>query len=106
MEERRGEARRPANRRALVIGPGAAIEGRITDESKGGVRLRLDQRLDAPGRMILVEMDDGSAVDLDIVWVKGREAGGRLEGTPVKLSGLVPQRLAAARDASRRAGGR
>ena len=104
-DERRGEPRKPANRRAILLAAGVEIECRITDESKGGVRLRLDRRLDVKGRAILVDMTDATALDLDIAWVKGQEAGGRTGGQ-ASLRGLVPQRLAPARAAWQRAGGR
>lgn len=103
-DERRGEVRKPANRRAILLAAGVEIECRITDESKGGVRLRLDRRLDVKGRAILVDMTDATALDIDIAWIKGQEAGGRTSGQ-VSLRGLVPQRLAAARAAWQRAGG-
>lgn len=104
-DERRGEARKPANRRAILLAGGAEIECRITDESRTGLRLRLDRRLDGKGSAILVEITDATALDIDIVWTKGQEAGGRTGGQ-VSLRGLVPQRFAAARAAWQRAGGR
>ena len=103
-DERRGELRKPANRRAILLAGPVEIECRITDESKGGVRLRLDRRLDVKGQAILIDMTDATALDIDIAWAKGQEAGGRTSGQ-VSLRGLVPQRLAAARAAWQRAGG-
>lgn len=104
-DERRGEVRKPANRRAILLSGGIEIECRITDESRGGLRLRLDRRVDGKGRVQIVDMTDATAVDFDIAWIKGQEAGGRLSGAPATLRGLVPQRLAAARAAWQRAGG-
>jgi hypothetical protein len=104
-DERRGEVRKAANRRALLLAAGLEIECRIVDESRGGVRLRLDHRLDVKGPAILVDMSDATALDLDVAWIKGQEAGGRT-AAQVNLRGLVPQRLAAARAAWQRAGGR
>lgn len=104
-DERRGEVRKPANRRAILLAGGIEIECRITDESKGGLRLKLDRRLDGKGRVLIVDLSDATAVEFDIAWIKGQEAGGRLIGASASLRGLVPQRLAAARAAWQRAGG-
>ena len=61
-DERRGELRKPANRRAILLAGPVEIECRITDESKGGVRLRLDRRLDVKGQAILIDMTDATAL--------------------------------------------
>lgn len=104
-QDRRSEIRRPANRRALLVGAALEVLCRITDESKGGLKLTLDRGIEIPGRVIVVEVKEALAVDIDIRWTRGREAGGR-RISETSLRGLVPQRLAAARDAWQRAGGR
>ena len=53
----------------------------------------------------MIEVTDALAVDVDIRWANGREVGGR-RLAETSLRGLVPQRLAAAREAWARAGGR
>jgi hypothetical protein len=104
-EDRRGEARKPANRRALVLASASEIVCRITDESRSGLRLRLDRRTELPKRVVVVDLQDALALEVEVRWVRGQEAGGRTVGQ-TGLRGLVPQRLAAAREAWARAGGR
>jgi hypothetical protein len=70
------------------------------------VRLRLDRNLALPGRVILVDVAQASAVEAEVVWRKGMEAGVRRSGAAASLRGLVPSRLAVARAAFLRAGGR
>ncbi len=102
-EDRRGEARKPANRRALVLAGATEIVCRITDESRSG--LRLDRRTELPKRVVVIDIQDALALEVEVRWVKGQEAGGRTAGQ-TGLRGLVPQRLAGAREAWVRAGGR
>jgi hypothetical protein len=104
-EDRRGEVRKPANRRALVLAGATEIVCRITDESRSGLRLRLDRRTELPKRVVVIDIQDALALEVEVRWVKGQEAGGRSVGQ-TNLRGLVPQRLAAAREAWARAGGR
>ncbi len=103
-EDRRQEFRRPADRPVIVLAQGIEIGGRVTDESKGGVRLRLDRTL-ATGRVIVIEVREALAVEIDLTWVDGRQAGGR-RVSETRLGGLVPARLTAARAVWMRAGGR
>lgn len=105
QDDRRNEARKPADRRAVLLIGGVETSCRITDESRGGLKLKLDRKADVSGRVIVLEIKDALAVDVEIRWTKGREAGGRRIGE-TSLRGLVPQRLAAAREAWARAGGR
>ena len=104
-EDRRRDVRKPANRRAVLLVGVVGTPCRITDESRGGLKLTLDRQTEASGRVIVIEVTDALAVDVEIRWTKGREVGGRRVGE-TSLRGLVPQRLAAARDAWQRAGGR
>ncbi|RZJ96990.1 MAG: PilZ domain-containing protein, partial [Brevundimonas sp.] len=48
FEDRRSEPRRPSNRRAVLVAPGLEVACLITDESNGGVRIRLDRRVGLP----------------------------------------------------------
>lgn len=104
-EDRRSEIRRPADRRAVVLASGLELPCRITDESKGGLKLKLDRRTELPRRVLVIEITAAVVVEIEVRWTKGQEAGGR-RGTETNLRGLVPQKLAAAREAWTRAGGR
>lgn len=105
-EDRRLEPRSPANARGLVVSPGLELPCLIVDQSGSGVRLRLDRNLALPNRILLIDMAQASAVEAEVVWRKGMEAGIRRSGAAASLRGLVPSRLAAARAAFLRAGGR
>ena len=105
-DDRRLEPRSPANARGLVVSPGLELPCLIVDQSGTGVRLRLDRNLALPNRILLIDMAGASAVEADVVWRKGQEAGVKRSGAAASLRGLVPSRLAAARAAYLRAGGR
>jgi hypothetical protein len=105
-EDRRLEPRSPANARGLVVSPGLELPCLILDQSGSGVRLRLDRNLALPNRILLIDMAQASAVEADVVWRKGQEAGVKRSAAAASLRGLVPSRLAAARAAFLRAGGR
>jgi hypothetical protein len=104
-QDRRFEPRSPANARAVVIAPGLELTGVIVDHSGTGLRLRLDRTLALPARVQVIDIARGVAMDAEVVWRKGQEAGLK-QGGESALRGLVPSRLAAARDAFLRAGGR
>lgn len=104
-EDRRREIRRPADRRAVVLTDGLELPCRITDESRDGLKLRLDRRTRLPRHILVIEVTAGAVVEVEVRWTKGQESGGR-RGTETSLRGLVPQKLAPARDAWSRAGGR
>jgi hypothetical protein len=53
----------------------------------------------------LVDLARGVAAEAEVAWSKGQEAGLKLRGQ-TSLRGLVPSRLAAARAAYLKAGGR
>ena len=105
-EDRRLETRSPANVRGLIVTPGLELSCLIVDQSNSGVRLRLDRNLALPSRILLIDIAQATAVEAEVVWRKGQEAGVKRTGAASSLRGLVPSRLAAARAALIRAGGR
>jgi hypothetical protein len=105
-EDRRLENRSPTKARGLVLAPGLELPCLIVDQSGTGARLRLDRNLALPGRVVVIDIAQATAVEADVVWRKGQEAGVKRIGSPSSLRGLVPSRLAAARAAFLRAGGR
>ena len=105
-DDRRLEPRSPANARGLIVSPGLELPCLIVDQSGSGVRLRLDRNLALPDRIVLIDMALASAVEAEVVWRKGQEAGVKRSGAAASQRGLVPSRLAAARAAYLRAGGR
>lgn len=105
-DDRRLQPRSPANLRGLIVSPGLELPCLIVDQSSSGVRLRMDRNLALPNRILLIDMAGATAVEADVVWRKGQEAGVKRSGAAASLLGLVPSRLAAARAAFLRAGGR
>jgi len=105
-DDRRLETRSPANARGVVVAPGLELACLIVDQSNTGVRLRLDRALALPARVVLIDVAQATAVEAEVVWRKGQEAGVKRVGAASSLRGLVPSRLAAARAALLRAGGR
>jgi hypothetical protein len=103
--DRRFEARSSANSRAILVAPGLEMACLIIDHSASGLRLRLDRNLALPGEVQIVDLGRGLALEAEVVWRKGQEAGLRQRGQAA-LGGLVPSRFAAARAAYLRAGGR
>lgn len=75
------------------------------DRSARGLKIRMDRALSLPARVRVVDLDQAVAIDAEVMWSKGKEAGLK-EGARSSLRGLVPSRLAAARAAWMRAGGR
>ncbi len=104
-QDRRFEPRSPANTRAVVVAPGLELTCLIVDHSSAGLRLRLDRGLALPGAVQVIDLARGVALEAEVVWCKGQEAGLKQRGQS-SLRGLVPSRFAAARDAFLRAGGR
>ena len=104
-EDRRLEPRRATNVRGIVLTPGFEIGCAIVDASAGGMKLRLDRNLSLPRTIILIDIAAGLACEADTAWSKGLEAGLKCR-SQASLRGLVPARLAPARDAWLRAGGR
>ena len=105
-DDRRLEHRSAANARGLIVSPGLELPCLIVDQSGSGVRLRMDRNLALPKRILLIDMAQATAVEAEVVWRKGMEAGIRRAGGAASLRGLVPSRLAVARAAFLRAGGR
>ncbi len=104
-QDRRFEPRSPANAPAVVIAPGLELSGLIVDLSATGLRLRLDRNLALPDQVQVIDIARGLALEAEVAWRKGQEAGLKLRGQS-SLRGLVPSRLAAARAAFLRSGGR
>jgi len=77
----------------------------ILDTSSGGLKVRTDRQLALPPKVIVVDIAAGLAIEADVAWRKGVEAGLKLKGQS-PLRGLVPSRLLPAREAWIRAGGR
>ena len=73
--------------------------------SSGGLRVRTDRQVSLPARVTIVDISAGLAIEADVAWRKGAEAGLKLKGQSA-LRGLVPSRLLPAREAWVRAGGR
>jgi hypothetical protein len=67
--------------------------------------VRLDRTLALPARVQVIDIVRGVVLEAEVVWRKGQEAGLK-QAAESSLRGLVPSRLAAARDAFLRAGGR
>lgn len=104
-QDRRFEPRSAANTRAVVVAPGLELACLIVDHSATGLRLRLDRNLALPARVQVIDIARAVALEAEVVWRKGLEAGLKQRGES-SLRGLIPSRLAAARDAFLRAGGR
>lgn len=86
-------------------GAGLKLTCLIIHHSVTGPRLRLDRNLALPARVQVIDVVRRVALETEAVWRKGQEAG--LEQTDESsLGGLIPSRLAAARDAFVKAGGR
>ncbi len=105
-DDRRVDPRSAANARGVVVAPGLELACLIVDQSNTGARLRLDRNLSLPARIIIVDVAQASAVEAEVIWRKGQEAGIKRTGPAASLRGLIPSRLGAARDALLRAGGR
>lgn len=103
--ERRFELRSPANARGIVIAPNFEMACLITDQSGAGLKVRLDRGLALPKSVVVIDIAQGLAIEADVAWSKGLEAGLKRRGQ-TSLRGLVPARLASARAAWLRAGGR
>ena len=103
--DRRLQPRSPANGRAVVVAPGLEMGCVIVDTSPGGLKIRTDRQLALPSKVTVVDLAAGLALEADVAWRKGFEAGLTVKGRS-PLRGLVPSRLIAAREAWVRAGGR
>lgn len=104
-QDRRFEPRSPANARAVVVAPGLELTCLLVDQSAQGGRIRLDRNLALPKAVMVIDIDQGIAIEAQVAWQKGLEAGLKRFGQ-ASLRGLVPSRLSDARAAWIRAGGR
>jgi hypothetical protein len=89
----------------VVIAPGIEMTCLITDTSTGGLRIRTDRQIALPARVTVVDVAGGTALEVEVAWRKGMEAGLK-RITEASVRGLVPSRLLPAREAWVRAGGR
>jgi hypothetical protein len=103
--DRRFELRSPTNERGLVLAPGFETPCVMIDRSAQGGRIRLDRDLLLPKVVVVIDIDQGLAIEAQVAWQKGIEAGLKRVGQ-ASLRGLVPSRLSDARAAWLRAGGR
>lgn len=87
------------------MAPSVEMTCLIVDRSSRGLKVRMDRSLSLPARVTVVDLEQGVAIEAEVAWSKGVEAGLK-EGARASLRGLVPSRLAAARTAWIRAGGR
>lgn len=104
-QDRRFEPRSPANARGVVVAPGLEMPCLIADVSATGLKVRLDRNLALPRQVQVVDLVQGIVIEAEVAWSKGSEAGLKRTGQ-ASLRGLTPSRLAAARAAWVRAGGR
>lgn len=104
-DDRRSEPRRALNAPGLVTAPGLEVNCALLDESRGGLRIRLQRDVPLPERVTVVDIPGGLARQGRVIWRKGHEAGLKITET-APLGGLVSERFIPARDAWRRAGGR
>lgn len=104
-QDRRYEPRSAANARAVVVAAGLELPCLIVDHSATGLRLRLERKLALPDQVQVIDIARAVVLEAEVAWRKGQEVGVRQSGQ-ASLRGLIPSRLAAARDAFLRAGGR
>jgi len=88
-----------------VLAPHLETPCRIVDRSTRGLKIRLDRAQALSGAVIVIDLNEGLAIEADVAWSKGAEAGLK-EKARTSLRGLVPSRLTGARGAWMRAGGR
>ena len=106
FQDRRFEPRSPASARGVLVAPGLEMACLIADVSATGLKVRLDRQLALPKQVQIVDVAQGVAMEAELAWAKGHEAGFKRTGQPSSLRGLTPSRLTAARAAWIRAGGR
>ncbi|WP_269515189.1 PilZ domain-containing protein [Brevundimonas subvibrioides] len=98
FQDRRTQARSPGNTSGVVIAEGRELSCLIADMSDGGIRIRLDRAMALPDTVIVVDITRATAFEATVAWQKGVEVGLKVgQGTNVR--GLVPSRLAQARQA-------
>lgn len=104
-QDRRFEPRASASTRAVVVAPGFELSCLLIDQSAQGGRIRLDRNLVLPKSVMVIDIIQGVAIEAQVAWQKGQEAGLKRTGQ-ASLRGLIPSRLSEARTAWMRAGGR
>jgi hypothetical protein len=104
-DDRRLETRSPSGARGVVLAHGLELPCLIVDQSAAGLRLRLERNLALSGPAVVIDLAAALAIEAEVVWRKGQEVGLKQRGRS-SLRGLIPSRLAAARAAFLRAGGR
>jgi len=104
-ENRRLEVRTPTRVNGVIVSNGLEIACVIADRSAGGMRVRLERNLSLPRQVIVIDVAQATAHEMDVIWRKGQEAGLK-QRSQSSLKGLIPSRLTAARAALLRAGGR
>lgn len=98
-QDRRTETRRKIDARGLILADGQETRCLIVDVSDGGLRLRLDRAMGLPPVIIVIDLASGTACEAEVRWVKGQELGLKCSIRATPLTGLIPGRLAPARDA-------
>lgn len=88
-----------------MIAPHLEAPCLIADRSTRGLKIRMDRAHALSGAVIIVDLIAGLAIEADVAWSKGAEAGLK-ERARTSLRGLTPSRLTGARAAWLRAGGR
>ena len=73
--DRRLQPRSPANARAVLVAPGLEMACVILDTSAGGLKVRTDRQLALPPKVTIVDIAAGLAIEADVAWRKGVEAG-------------------------------
>lgn len=98
-DERRAEPRRLVDSRGLILSDGQETRCLIVDVSDSGLRIRLDRSLGLPPVIVVVDLAAGTACEARVAWTKGQDLGLTCSIKATPLTGLVPGRLAAAKDA-------
>ena len=103
-ENRRLEVRTPTRVNGVIVATGLEVACVIADRSAGGIRVRMERNLSLPRQVVVIDVPQAMAHEMDVIWQKGQEAGLK-QRSRSSLKGLVPSRLTAARAALLRAGG-
>lgn len=98
-DERRAELRRLVDSRGLILSDGLETRCLIVDVSDSGLRIRLDRNMGLPPVIVVVDLTAGTACEARVAWTKGQDLGLTCSIKATRLTGLVPGRLAAAKDA-------
>ncbi len=98
-QERRAEPRRMVDSRGLILSDGQETRCLIVDVSDSGLRIRLDRAMGLPLVIVVVDLTEGTACEAEVSWIKGPDLGLKCSIKATPLNGLVPGRLAAAKDA-------